>query len=545
MSTQIACVVGRAHSSGSAEAYLIASGDLGQSASQTCWAAECTLRAKVTALLREAGCTLRPVHPFEPEQGDAFLYNQPLGDGIFAWIPQNAPVVVADAVWHGSEDLLHGLLSHQGPILTLGNLSGDWPGLMGALSLNGSLRKAGKPFSTLISRNFEGEAFRSQLRSWWTAGEIRSNEAHVKPLHPDRLAPAAAALGHVLAGQFRTAGSTLGTVCDCCPPVDCGIIEESLLASLGVRKSTISSATLLEAVRQVSASEALRVRRWLEERGVRFMTGSCEEADLTDGQILDQCRTYIAALRLCAESPCDALGIHYEGALKHLMPAPDIAEGLMNNAERPPVFGNSGVELFRGVPVPYFNEADECAGLDALITSQIWNSLGLDSATTAHDIHALTSGEPEQQGSLWAFQLSGALPASHLIGGYAGIVSERQPTLCFPQGGGTLRGVGKTGELVWSRIFVEGNELHADLGRATAVEPSREQLQSLRHVLTPQWPLLVAEVHGATPVQFATRQRSHHLNVAYAPTAEVADHCLAVKAAMLSSLSFHVHLCGA
>lgn len=452
--------------------------------------------------------------------------------------------MVADAVWHCSEDILRGLVAHQGPILTLGNLSGEWPGLMGALTLNRSLHKAGKRFSTLISRNFEGEAFRTDLRSWWISGDIRPDEAHVKPLHLNRLAPAAATLGSVLAGEFREAGMTLGTVSDGCPPMDCSLIGESLLARVGVRKRRMSSAALLEAIRQVSEAEALRVRLWLEERGVRFTTGPCEEADLTDRQILEQCRTYIAAVRLCAETSCDALGIHYEGALKHLMPAPDLAEGLMNNADRPPVVGRNNVELFRELPVPYFNEADECAGLDALITHRIWRALGLDPATTAHDIHALASGEPAQQGALWAFQLSGALPASHLAGGYAGIVSERQPILSYPLGGGTLRGVSRAGELAWSRLFVQDNDLHADLGRATAFEPSREQFQRLHSVLTPQWPLLLAEPHGATPLQFATRQRSHHLNVAYAPTAEAADHCLEVKAAMLSSLGFHVHLCG-
>jgi hypothetical protein len=34
------------------------------------------------------------------------------------------------------------------------------------------------------------------------------------------------------------------------------------------------------------------------------------------------------------------------------------------------------------------------------------------------------------------------------------------------------------------------------------------------------------------------------VNVAYAPTAEIADNALATKAAMLAELGLHVHLCG-
>ena len=39
----------------------------------------------------------------------------------------------------------------------------------------------------------------------------------------------------------------------------------------------------------------------------------------------------------------------------------------------------------------------------------------------------------------------------------------------FPLGGGSLKGIGKPGEIVWSRVFVEGGALHADLGRGTVV----------------------------------------------------------------------------
>ena len=39
----------------------------------------------------------------------------------------------------------------------------------------------------------------------------------------------------------------------------------------------------------------------------------------------------------------------------------------------------------------------------------------------------------------------------------------------FRLGGGTLKGISKPGEIVWSRVFVEGGALHCDLGRGSAV----------------------------------------------------------------------------
>ena len=56
---------------------------------------------------------------------------------------------------------LHGLYTHQGPILTVANWSGQWPGLVGMLNLNASMTKAGIAYSTLWSEDFTDEFFLS------------------------------------------------------------------------------------------------------------------------------------------------------------------------------------------------------------------------------------------------------------------------------------------------------------------------------------------------------------------------------------------------
>ena len=70
---------------------------------------------------------------------------------------------------------------------------------------------------------------------------------------------------------------------------------------------------------------------------MRFHTGTDEATELTDGQMLGQCKMYIAALRIADDFGCDAVGIQYQQGLKDLMPASDLVEGMLNNAERPPV----------------------------------------------------------------------------------------------------------------------------------------------------------------------------------------------------------------
>ena len=54
--------------------------------------------------------------------------------------------------------------------------------------------------------------------------------------------------------------------------------------------------------------------------------------------MLDQCKMYIAAVRIAHEFGCDAIGIQYQQGLKDMVPASDLAEGMLNNADRPPVF---------------------------------------------------------------------------------------------------------------------------------------------------------------------------------------------------------------
>jgi hypothetical protein len=228
-----------------------------------------------------------------------------------------------------------------------------------------------------------------------------------------------------------------------------------------------------------------------------------------------------------------------------MAPASDLVEGLLNDADRPPVFDRAGKELYAGHPLPHFNEVDECAGLDALITNRVWTALHLDPATTLHDVRW---GEHFSNGSIddfiWLFQISGAAPASHFVGGYGGAVSERQPHMYFRLGGGTLKGIGKPGELVWSRVFVEGGALHADIGRATVVQLPQEETDRRWAQVTPQWPIINARLHGVTRDQFMARHRANHLNVAYAPSAEIANKALAAKAAMFAELGIRVHLSG-
>ena len=123
--------------------YLVANGDLRLSANRMCWPAQEGAERSVIAAIRDCGREVIRGHQFDPEKGHGFIDSQKRGMEVFRTIPPDAPLVVVEAVWQYSHHLLHGLLTHQGPILTVANWSGQWPGLVGMLNLNGSLTKAG------------------------------------------------------------------------------------------------------------------------------------------------------------------------------------------------------------------------------------------------------------------------------------------------------------------------------------------------------------------------------------------------------------------
>ncbi len=527
------------------EVVLVTSGDLRQSANEICWPAQQELETELTNCFQKHGVAVRRAFPVDPRKGHGFISSQRMGMDIFAEIDPDANLVFATAAWQYSHHVLPGMRSHRGPILTVANWSGRWPGLVGLLNLNGSLIKAGVPFSTIWSERFSDEYFLRGLREWIEQGTVTHDLRHVRDLDISLLPETARRTGGELARQLEKHKAILGVFDEGCMGMYNAIIDDELLNPLGIYKERLSQSALVASMRTVSDEDATRVRAWLDNRGVRFITGSDEASELTDAQIHQQCKMYIAAMRMADEFGCDAIGIQYQQGLKDMVPASDLVEGILNNADRPPVYAqNSERELYPGKPLPHFNEVDECAGVDALVTNRCWTALGLDPSTTLHDLRWGEHYGGAVNDFVWVLQISGAAPASHFAGGYRGAISERQPPMYFPLGGGTLKGVGKAGKIVWSRVFVERNTLHADMGLGSVIELPAEETDRRWSETTRQWPLVSAVFDGVSRDALMARHRANHVNIAYAPDSQLAQQALAVKAAMFQALGVQVHLCG-
>jgi len=483
-----------------------------------------------------------------------FISSQAQGREVFSGIHPEAPLVVAEAVWQYSHHVLMGLCRHRGPILLLANWSGTWPGLVGVLNLRGSLTKAGVEHSILWGEDFGAPEFRVKLARWLQKGRIKHDLTHVRRLEVDDLPAGERELGEALAARLLRRPAIMGVFDEGCMGMFNAIIPDGALHEAGVYKERLSQSALFHAMTRVPDREADEARRWLDRRGMKFRTGRKEETDLTDAQILWQCKMYIAALRIADEFGCDAVGIQYQQGLKDLCPASDLAEGLLNCSDRPPVRAvagpNTGKVLYKGSPLTHFNEVDECAGLDGIITQRVWAAMGLEPDNTLHD---LRWGDADESGTtdkfVWVFEISGAVPPSHLERGYKGASSERQPPMYFRLGGGTIKGVSRPGEVVWSRIYVEPDKkgrdrLHMDLGRCKAIRLPKEETERRWKATTSQWPIMHAVTYGVTRDQMMAKHRANHVQVVYAPDADRADRALAAKAAMAHAMGIRVNLCG-
>ncbi len=527
---------------------LVASGDSRLSANQKCWPAQQALEEHVERAFGELGRRVVRGHPLDPVKKHGFIDGQARGMQIFRTIDRDAPLVIAEAVWEYTSHILAGLVRHRGPILTLANWSGEWPGLVGMLNVNASLTKAGIPYSSIWSEDFRDSFSRTTISRWLQDGSVVHDTSHARPID-DRMFPATfeadRVRGFELGEKLRSDQAIMGVFDEGCMGMYNAIVPDDLLHSLGLFKERLSQSMLYAAMQQVPDDVARGHYDWLISRGMQFRLGRDEASELTERQVLEGLKMYDAAVRLASDFGCAVIGIQYQQGLKDVCVASDLTEGLLNNPARPPVRGEDGAVILEGQPVPHFNEVDECAGVDAVMTNRVWDDLGIDPSTTLHDVRW---GAPVEESGVnefvWVFEISGAVPASHFAGGYASAVGERQPPMYFPKGGSTLKGVSKPGEIVFSRVYVQGNSLHMDIGRGGVVRLSEEETQRRWNATTPQWPIMHAVLYGITRDQMMAKHMANHIQVAYAPDAATANRALVRKASMARALGLQVNLCG-
>ena len=526
---------------------LVASGDLRLSANQNCWNEQNKMEQSLTKVVKDLGYEIVRAHDYDPVKKHGFIDSQKKGIQIFSEIDRNAPIIVAEAVWQYSHHILAGLISHTGHILTLANWSGTWPGLVGMLNLNGSLTKAGVKYSSLWSEDFlTDDIFKNKLKSWLNTGKIKHDISHVKEYKTNNhFTTEEIKILNTIVEKLDKNKAIMGVFDEFCMGMYNATIPDEFLFKMGVYKERLSQSALFAEMEKTSDNEAQAVYDYIAAKGFNFHFGQDDKTELTKEQVLQQCKMYIAACRIGDEFGCDAIGIQYQQGLKDTCPASDLAEGMLNSSDRPPVKNKKGELIFPNEPFTHFNEVDECCGLDALITKRLHQALGQPMEITLHDVRW---GDYDKTGSVkdyvWVFLISGAAPIEHHIDGWSGSHGYRQPAMYFPKGGSSLHGVAKVGEIIWSRIYIEDNKLKMDLGLAGVVELPQKETRRRLDETTPEWPIMHAVTYGVSRDQMMAKHQANHLNVVYAKDESSAVKALLLKAELAKKLGMEVFICG-
>lgn len=543
---------------------LIANGDRRRFANLMCQDAQMECERQLREALTGLGYNLVRAHPeVDPEKGHGFIETQAQGADILSRIPKDAPIVIAEAVWQYSNHIAYPLWEWIGPILIASNFDGTWPGLVGAAGLEACLTKYKygpdqKGHSFVWSHEeFQDEVTKGRLEQWLNTGTIEYDLSHAHPFNPDEHEEYADAIefARKAAENFRAKPRILGIYDPLCMGMLNAAFDEKDMVGTGIQIRRLNQSELFARMQRVSEREAEAYVKYLTDRGFDLEVGSDNMTEITPAAVIQSGQMYGAIVEHVADEGLAGVGIAYQLGLAKLCAASDLVESMLNTADRPPV-EYRGKIVMPGEPIMCANEADMGCAVDQALSKILYKGTGLAPVwweTTQHDLrwgHSYKNNgkykgkEIDIDSFIWAFELSGNTPAGHMENGWADMHAERQPYDYFPENGICTKGTTKSGEIIWSRAYIDQGDLCMDVGRGAAVELPLEESNKVWEATTKEWPLMHAITYGITRDQMMAKHKSNHITVSYAPDAAMANEIMFAKAAMAYELGFRVNLCG-
>ena len=525
------------------EVFLIANGDLRDSANTTCWEIQQSFENKLEVALKDKfGYSIRRAHPVKNDKGHGFIGNQREGSDVMAAIDPEAPVIVLMTAWQYSHHVAPSLVHHKGPILLLANFDGTWPGLVGALCMAGTLTSLGKDYSRLWSENFDDDFFYMGLQFWLESGKIEHNTSYLKEISKDHplMSTEAGEIGQQVGEYILENKEIMGLFDMFCMGMMNGVFPQESLVKIGMPVEALSQSALLHEMSLVPQALREDCLQWYIDRGMDFKFGADAATELTREQVLEQCAMMIAMARVTKRFGLTSVGVQYQQGLKDSCAASDFAEGAIGSTARFPIPDENGDIICEGKPIPCINEVDMGTAIPQTMLFRLLDSLGLPSETTLHDIRW---GSEFEGTFYWDFEISGSVPFEHIKGGIAGATGNRQPAMYFPLGGSTVSGQCKAGTFVWARAHYEGTEVHMHIGTGTAFELPQEEFKRRLNATCKEWPLMNCVLDGVGRDDLMAGHQSNHISVAYVPEENLKEVVQAFAAQALTQ-NMRVHLAG-
>lgn len=493
--------------------YLISNGDFRDSAGEVSWPKQQETVKAVKAAFTKLGLQTEVLPEYDAKRKHGFLTKQCTGAEIFSKIDPEAPVVIVLSCWAYAHHVASSLQTHKGPILLLANFDGTYPGLVALLNHAATLERLCVKHSRLWSEKFvEDSQYMERLKTWCQDGEIHYDMSHLVSGEKLKLSSEASEFGKGLAADIIREKRIMGQLDPGCMGMLNAVINPTKLGAIGMPVELLNQSDLVAEMSLVDDHEAQDHLNWLVNRGVWFNWGTDQYEDLVHGQVLMQMKMYSAAARIHYRYGLSAIGIPYQVGLVRCVPASDLAEGMLNNADRPDVIDpDTGTIINEGKLIAHFNEGDIGSGIPQVLMRDIYERKGIPAETTLHDIRW---GRVYEGNFIWVFEISGGAPPTH-FGGWEHAKVYRQPKMYFPLGGGTCSGISKPGTITWARFYERFGEIGMDCGVGEIIELPKEEINDRLESTTAEWPIANAHIPGYGRDQCMASHMSNHITIGY------------------------------
>lgn len=497
---------------------LFSNGDFRDAVGIMCWPKQEETLKRVEEAFNKLGVAAIRGNPYKKEKQHGFINTQSEGCRVFSKIDPDSPIVVVLSSWVWAHHLASSLKLHRGPIVLLANFDGTWPGLVALLNHSATFERLGIEHSKLWTDAFTNDLpFMKNLQTWANTGNVTYSEDHISSLNDLNLSESAKNLGQKIAQTILQKKRILGQMDPGCMGMLNAVVSPDKLAAIGMPLELLSQSDLLAEMELVSDTEAQVVLEWLQEKKVHFNWGKIEQTDLTKNQVLEQMKMYLAAGKIYNRYGLSAIGIPYQYGLVRCTAASDLAEGMLNNSERPDIADPlSGQPIKKGRPIIHFNEGDIGSGVPQVLMHDILVNKDLAPETTLHDVRW---GDEWEGKYVWVLEISGGAPPAH-FGGWERTTVYRQTPMYFPKGGGTCSGVSRPGTVTWARFYESFGEIGIDIGTGEVTELPEDELIRRRELTSPEWPIANLYIPGYGRDQLMSTHKSNHITICYGNIAQ-------------------------
>ncbi len=514
---------------------LISNGDFRDTVGVNCWPMQEESLTAVEAAFKQLHVTIERGNPYKPEKNHGFITTQAEGCRVFSGIDKEMPVVIVLASWVYAHHIASSLKNHDGPILLLGNFDGTWPGLVALLNHSATLERMGIPHSKIWSDRFvSDQTFMNRLVQWVQTYKIHYPADHIVPLDSLKMSGEAEAKGTSLALDILRNKRILGQMDPGCMGMLNAVMSPDKMARIGLPLELLNQSDLLAEMSLVTEIQAQASLDWLMKQQVSFRWGTDDDTELTKNQVLEQMKMYIAAGRIYERYGLSAIGIPYQYGLVRCTAASDLAEGMLNNSDRPEIVSlESDRVIVADNPIVHFNEGDVGSAVPQVLMHDILSAEGLPPETTLHDVRW---GDEWEGRFVWVLEISGGAPPAH-FGGWDKTTVHRQTPMYFPKGGGTCSGVSKAGTVTWARFYESFGEIGMDLGLGEVLDLPREEVDRRLSLTSAEWPIANLHIPGYDRDQLMSSHKSNHITICYGDI-------LQILAATASQLGIQVSIVG-